>query len=118
MILIVDDDDQLRSLLETALKDVGFRVETAVDGVDAYKHLTSEDCRCMLLDVNMPRINGIELLLLMQSEGLQVPTIVMAGHGDFAEDEMWSFANVKAFMPKPFSIADLVKAIQTHAREF
>ena len=118
MILIVDDNEDLRGLLEIALKEVGFRVETAVDGVDAYNHLSSEDCRCMLLDINMPRINGIELLMLMQSEGLKVPTILMAGHGDYAEDEVLAIENVKAFLPKPFSIQDLVDAIQKHARIF
>ncbi len=118
MILVVDDNEQLRELLETALKEFGFRVETAIDGVDAYNHLKSEDCRCMLLDVNMPRINGVELLMLMQSEGLKVPTILMAGHGDYNAEEMQSFENVKTFMPKPFSITELVDAIQTHARKF
>lgn len=117
MILVVDDDEQLRELLETALEEFGYRVETAIDGADAYRHLKTEDCRCMLLDVNMPHINGIELLLLMQSEGLQVPTIVMAGHGDFDDDEMHQFDNVKLFMAKPFGIDELKSAIQQHVRK-
>ncbi len=117
MILVVDDDEQLRALLETALEELGYRVETAVDGADAYKHLQTEDCRCMLLDINMPHINGIELLLLMQNEGLKVPTIVMAGHADFDDNEMHQIDNVKLFMAKPFGIDDLKSAIQTHARK-
>jgi DNA-binding NtrC family response regulator len=118
MILVVDDDEQLRELLEAALADCGYRVETAVDGADAYRHLKTEDCRCMLLDINMPRINGIELLLLMQSEGLDVPTILMAGHGDYDDEELKQFESVRKFMPKPFSMAELTEAIQTHARKF
>ncbi|MDE0838459.1 MAG: response regulator [Kiritimatiellae bacterium] len=118
MILVVDDDEQLRELLEAALADCGYRVETAIDGADAYRHLKTEDCRCMLLDINMPRINGIELLLLMQSEGLDVPTILMADHGDFDDAELKQFESVCKFMPKPFSMVELMEAIQTHARKF
>jgi len=67
MILVVDDDAQITTLLREALEREGYRVETAANGVQAFDLVKSPDCKCMLLDVNMPKINGPELLLLMQA---------------------------------------------------
>ena len=90
--------------------------QTASNGLEAYGHLKAPDCKCMLLDINMPKINGVELLLLMQSEGIDVPTIVMAGFTDFDEEEFKQFANVVRFMAKPFDMDEMIAAIREHAR--
>ena len=116
MILVVDDDPTIVEMLSMALIDEGYRVETASDGAEAYSHLKSPDCKCMLLDVNMPRINGIELLLLMQAEGIQIPTILMAGFSDFEEQEMTQFDSVVKFMSKPFKLNEMLDVIRKHAR--
>ena len=117
MILVVDDDAQILNFLTIALKDSGYRVVTCEDGAAAYDHLKSEDCRCMLLDINMPRISGIELLMLMQNDGIQVPTIIMAGFSDFDEGELQGFSNVKKLIQKPFAMKELLAAIGEHARK-
>ncbi len=116
MILVVDDDAQILKFLSTALHDTGYNVVTCEDGGEAYHHLKSEDCRCMLLDINMPRINGIELLLLMQNEDIHVPTIIMAGFADFEEAELQQFDNVRQLLRKPFAMRELLEAVETHAR--
>lgn len=115
MILVVDDEQGIVQTLRTALELEGFRVETAGDGVEAFRHLRDPDCRCMLLDLRMPRVGGAELLLLMQSEGIRVPTIVTSGFKDFEEDEMKQFANVVAFFQKPFELDELLQAVRKHA---
>lgn len=114
MILVVDDDEQIVGVLRTLLEAEGYTVKTAADGGQAYALVRSPDCRCMLLDVNMPRINGIQLLMLMQADGVKVPTIVMAGFTDFDEKEMKQFANVVRFFPKPFDLDDMLAAIKKH----
>ncbi|NQU39812.1 MAG: response regulator [Lentisphaerae bacterium] len=116
MILVVDDDSGIVSLLTRALSQHGYRVESASDGAEAYGHLRSPDCKCILLDINMPRINGVELLMLMQAEGIHIPTIVMAGFSDYDETEMKQFENVAALIQKPFDLDVILKAIKTHAR--
>lgn len=114
MILIVDDDKLVvRSITRVLKKD--FKIETACDGVEAFQLLKSPDCRCMVLDIKMPRINGIELLMLMQAEGIKVPVIVMAGFSDFTEKEIKAFPNVVSFFHKPFEYQDLIKAIKKFA---
>jgi two-component system OmpR family response regulator len=115
MILVVDDEPDMRKVLSRSLVHHGYRVETAADGAEAYDKLRSPDCKCMLLDVNMPRINGIELLLLMQAEDVHIPTIVMAGFEDYDEAEMKQFSNVAQLLRKPFQLDDALTAIKQHA---
>lgn len=114
MILIVDDDkDLVRSLTRVIEKD-GYEVKTALNGLEAYELVKLPECKCMLLDINMPKINGAELLMLMQADGLKVPTIVMAGFDDFDEKEMMEFESVVHYMHKPFETQELLDTIKKH----
>ena len=65
MILVVDDDKGIQTILRAALEHAGYEVVTSLDGADAYEQVSSSECECMLLDMTMPHINGPELLLLM-----------------------------------------------------
>ena len=112
MILVVDDEKAITSALKTVLTSEGFEVCTAAHGGEAYDILKKNDCDCVLLDVNMPEINGIELLILLQAEGIHVPTIVMATFGDFSEMEMKQFESVVAYLPKPFEMSQMVEKIR------
>lgn len=111
MILIVDDDKLVLNSLVRVLKE-HYEIETANDGVEAFKSLQKPDCKCMILDVKMPRINGIELLMLMQAEGVKVPVIVMAGFSDFTEKEIKSFPNVVKFFRKPFEVDQMIDVVR------
>ena len=115
MVLVVDDDRAITEALKALLTQEGFTVKTAANGGEAYAYAKSPDCECMLLDINMPHINGVELLLLLQSEGIKLPTIVMAGMGDFSGGEMKQFANVRRFFHKPFDMEEMLKTVQTYA---
>jgi two-component system OmpR family response regulator len=112
MVLIVDDDVMLTEVLRRWLELEGYTVDVCGNGQDAFERLTHRSYLCMLLDVNMPKINGIELLLLLQSKGISIPTIVMAGCSDFSTPEMKQFGGVVSFMPKPFAMAAIVKAVR------
>jgi FixJ family two-component response regulator len=111
-VLVVDDDPRVVSTARRILEGHGYGVATAADGVEAYAHLKSPDCACLLLDVRLPKINGVELLLLMQAEGIRVPTVVMAGFDDFNTREMKHFAGVVAFLHKPFEASQLLAAVK------
>jgi len=111
MILIVDDDKLVvRSITRVLKKD--FKIQTASDGVEAFELLKSPECKCMILDIKMPRINGMELLMLMQAEGIKLPVIVMAGFSDFSEKEFKVFPNVVRFFQKPFEIEDMLEVVK------
>ena len=114
MILVVDDEVNIVEVLRNVLVKEGYRVETASNGVEAFEHLQAPDCKCMLLDMNMPKINGAELLMLMQAEDIKVPTIVMAAFADFDEEELKQFSNVVRFLSKPFDVTELLAVIEEH----
>lgn len=115
MVLVVDDDKVIAEALKGLLVLEGFTVKTASNGGEAYRYAKSPDCQCMLLDINMPHVNGIELLLLLQAEGVRLPTIIMAGIGDFSGTEMKQFANVKNFFQKPFQMDEMLKTVRQYA---
>ena len=119
MILIVDDDDGILEMLSEHLSEMGYAVHTAHETLDAYKKLKDPKCRLMILDLNMPRINGAELLLLMASEDIDVPTIVTAsGIPDLTEEEMEQFPHVVGYMKKPYKQEDILLLIDKHARKY
>lgn len=117
MIAVADDNPRIVSLLRHAFEKEGYRVETAPDGVRAYELVRSPDCRCLVLDLNMPRINGVELLMLMQADGVKVPTVIMAGQADITEREMKGFGNVVRLFHKPFELQDMVAEVRRWARD-
>jgi two-component system response regulator HydG len=112
MVLVVDDDDGVVGALRVWLKKRGFEVVSCRDGQEAYRYVKRKKCKCMILDIHMPNINGIELLILMQAEGIKVPTIVMAGFDDFDEAEMKNFSNVVKFFKKPFDMKEMMSTVE------
>ena len=119
MILIVDDDDGILEMLSEHLREMGYSVLTAHETIQAYTKLKDPRCRLMILDLNMPKINGAELLLLMASEGIDVPTIVTASDiPDLTADEMKQFPHVVGFRKKPYKQDDILALIDKHARKY
>ena len=116
MVLIVDDDVMIVEVMRRWLEREGYKVDVGHNGQEAFAKLKAGAYECMILDVNMPVISGVELLLLLQSEGMKVPTIVMAGSGDFEESEMKEFGNVVRYLSKPFSMQDMVAAVRQLAQ--
>ena len=111
MILVVDDDPHVSHFLADALAGDGYDVVRAGDGVEAYEHVRRADCRLMLLDIQMPRINGIELLLAMTHDGIKVPTIVMTGLQEVEENVVKQFPGVVSFLRKPFTFTELEEQV-------
>ena len=116
MILVVDDDRRVVQTLRTWLAEAGYEVQTAADGALAYDAARSPACECMVLDINMPNFNGPALLLVLQSEGLHVPIIVMTGEPGFSRKEMQQFENVVAFFEKPVEADAFMAAVRQYAR--
>lgn len=112
MILVVDDDRTLTELLSELLSAEGYEVRVSHDGGEAFKHVRDPKCKGMLLDLHMPGINGPELLLLMETEGIRRPTMVMTADPDFDEEEMKQFANVRKLFHKPFYPEEILSAVR------
>ena len=82
VVLVVDDDEDLRALLELHLKGAGYRVDTACDGVEALLSLGQKQYDLVLSDINMPNLDGMKLMEMITQKGIDVPTIFLTGDDD------------------------------------
>ena len=83
-ILVVDDEESLRLSLKFKLKSAGFDVDVAADGEEALEKLKARPADAVLLDINMPRMSGIEALTIIRQKYPQTETIMLTGFADFS----------------------------------
>lgn len=114
LVLVVDDDDSVREMLEFIVKKEGYRVETAVDGEDGIAKAEALSPDLIILDLMLPRYGGFELLRRLQA-GAQsrIPIVVVTGrYTDRATaDLIRQESNVVEFLEKPVKTAVLGAAI-------
>ena len=101
-VLIVDDDPTARRLLEVRLRALGYDTTTASDGQDALGRIQSDPPALILLDLQMPRMGGLELLQSLRQAGIDVPVIVITAHGSVEAAVEAMKAGAYDFLPKPF----------------
>lgn len=81
-LLIVDDEEPLREVLEMCLSDCVETVSTAIHGVDALEKIRSNKYHAVLSDINMPKMNGLELLRQVRADRNPIPFIILTAYGD------------------------------------
>jgi len=101
-VLIVDDDASARRLLQVRLRALGWEPITAADGKEALEALRRDLPAAMLLDLEMPRMGGLELLRELRRSGIDVPTIVITAHGSIETAVEAMKEGAYDFLPKPF----------------
>ncbi|HEY7542533.1 MAG TPA: response regulator [Methylomirabilota bacterium] len=112
IISVVDDDVSLRRSLRNLLSSVGFEVET-FESAEAFLASDSrERAACLVLDLRMPGMGGLDLLSHLAATGSRIPVIVLTAHGDDDARRRALDAGAVAFLIKPFQSAALLDAIQ------
>ena len=91
-ILVVDDEDALRSVLSGELVSEGYDVHTAADGDDAISNVQKERFDLVLLDIKMPRVNGFQVLRWMRLVGLDQPPVLVLSGSDLDVDKSLALA--------------------------
>jgi CheY-like chemotaxis protein/tetratricopeptide (TPR) repeat protein len=116
-ILIAEDNDAVAEPLERLIQKAGYETRRAVDGIDALSQLAANAPNLLLLDLKMPRLNGVELLKkLRQSDKTKdLPVIIMTGvyRGEQCATAARSLG-VNTYLEKPFRAGDLLKAIESN----
>lgn len=110
-VLVVDDDSDLRDVLSAMLVNAGHLVEQAGDGPEALQRLAAGEFDVVLLDVNLPSMNGLDVLA--QIRGLQHPPLVIVMTGDETPEPLLEAVRLQAyrFLRKPFPLRTIVEAI-------
>ena len=112
LVHLVDDDDAIRRSVGFMLKTSGFHVRTYESGVELLKGAPSLEPGCVLLDIRMPGMDGIEVQAALRGKGVTLPVIIMTGHGDVSLAVQAMKAGAVDFIEKPFEKAVLLSAIE------
>ncbi|MBA2502263.1 MAG: sigma-54-dependent Fis family transcriptional regulator, partial [Pyrinomonadaceae bacterium] len=103
VILIADDDDSLRRVLEYRLREDDYEVLTAADGLTALDLFTTHEVDCLVTDVRMPGLSGLELLRRTSAIKSETPVIVITAYGDVETAVEAMRSGAFDFIPKPFN---------------
>lgn len=108
-LLIIDDEEDLRDTIEYRFKAGGFNVVTAVDGLDGLEKLKTVKPDLIILDMNMPRMNGLEFYEKIKgaNEKPQYPVLVLTARANM--EQLFRDLDVDGFMAKPFDLKELFK---------
>src|SRR5882724_11465806 len=119
-ILVADDDATSRKLLTRILTRAGFTCTEAPDGIEALKQLHDDAPSLLLLDYDMPGMNGAEVLKQLRRDGnaivAQIPAIMLTGHGGEESEVLCLEAGADDFVTKPINTAVLRARIETQLR--
>ncbi len=110
-VLVVDDSETMRDMVSYTLDSAGFEVIDAVDGMDALEKLTTTDVDLIVTDINMPRLDGIDLIIRLRSERLYKSTPILClttETGGDTKDAARS-AGATGWVQKPFDPDKLVR---------
>jgi two-component system, LuxR family, response regulator FixJ len=110
-VYIVEDDDAVRESLSFQLETAGYQVTEFSSGLDFLRVAPALDTGCLILDVRMPEIDGMDLQSRLNSMKISFPVIMMTGHGDVALAVRAMKAGAIDFVEKPFSEETILESI-------
>lgn len=108
---VVDDEEPVRRSLALMLKVSGYSVSTFDSGMALLDAAEALVAGTLLLDIRMPELDGIEVQSRLAGRGVDLPVVVMTGHGDLSIAAVALQGGAVAFLEKPFAKADLVSAL-------
>ncbi|HKN72362.1 MAG TPA: response regulator transcription factor [Terriglobales bacterium] len=111
-IAIVDDDPSVREGLSSLIRSAGLQVETFASAQEFLARPGAEAPSCLVLDLQMPGLSGLDLQKRMAEVGLEIPIVFLTGHGNIPASVQAMKAGAVEFLTKPFDEQDLLKAIQ------
>jgi two-component system, chemotaxis family, chemotaxis protein CheY len=112
-VLAVDDSNSVRQMVQFALKSRGYSVVAAADGVEALEVLERSRFDLIVLDINMPRLDGLSLLKILRErpEWQAVPVLVLTTEGQDADRDRALALGATAYMRKPFKPTELLEHV-------
>jgi FixJ family two-component response regulator len=112
IVFIVDDDDRMRAATQRLLKSVGLHAESFATPQDFLRHKLPDVASCLILDVRLPGMSGLEVQSKLNDAGAQIPIIFITSHGDIPMTVKAMKSGAVEFLTKPFRDQDLIDAIQ------
>ncbi len=111
-VFIVDDDSGMRQAVQDLVESVGLRAESFSTGEEFLKKQRTADPSCLVLDVRLPQMSGLDFQRQLAEIGVQIPIIFITAHGDIPMSVRALKSGAVEFLTKPFRDQDLLDAIQ------
>jgi len=112
MVFVVDDDTSVRESLSSLFRSVGLRVELFSSAQAFLKHQRPNAPACLVLDVRLPGLSGLELQRDLAARGNSIPIVFITGHGDISMGVRAMKQGAVEFLTKPYRDQDLLDAVQ------
>src|SRR5215472_1213615 len=112
IVFVVDDDLSVREALGSLIRSAGLKVETFASAQEFLARPRADVPSCLVLDVRLPGLSGLELQKRMAEVNIEIPIIFITGHGDVPTTVQAMKAGAVEFLTKPFRDEDLLEAIQ------
>jgi FixJ family two-component response regulator len=112
LIAVVDDDEAIREATESLIRSVGFKAVVFPSAEDFLRSSHLQDTACLIVDVRMPGMSGLELQRQLATANYAIPIIFITAHGDADMRARALRAGAVAFLDKPFSDEVLLGAVQ------
>jgi FixJ family two-component response regulator len=111
-VFIIDDDRGMRQAIQDLVESVGLRAEAFATGQDFLRRQLSGNPSCLVLDVRLPQLSGLDFQRHLAETGVQIPIIFITAHGDIPMSVKALKSGAVEFLTKPFRDQDLLDAIQ------
>ena len=115
-ILVVDDEAGVRDLICDALNMSDFQSLQAVDGLAALSAIRKDRFDLIILDINMPKLDGLGLLEKIRNDGIEIPALILSARNDKSDISAGLKLGADDYMTKPFSIEELVLRVKAILR--
>jgi FixJ family two-component response regulator len=112
MVFVIDDDAGVRASIQGLLKSVGLRSEAFGTGQEFLRCKRPDTPSCLVLDVRLPGMNGLDFQRQLADAGVQIPIVFITGHGDIPMTVRAMKSGAVEFLTKPFRDEDLLDAIR------
>ena len=112
IVFIIDDDRGMRQSIQDLVESVGLRAESFATGGEFLKRKPTNDPSCLVLDVRLPHMSGLDFQRKLAEVGIQIPIIFVTAHGDVPMSVRALKSGAVEFLTKPFRDQDLLDAIQ------
>ena len=111
-VFIIDDDRSMRQAVQDLVESVGLRAESFATGQEFLGRQRTSDPSCLVLDVRLPQMSGLDFQRRLTEIGMQIPIIFITAHGDVPMSVRALKSGALEFLTKPFRDQDLLDAIQ------
>ncbi len=117
-ILIVEDDKEIREGIEIYLKNQGYSVTQAADGIEGLQKIESEEFHLAIVDIMMPRMDGITMMMKVREKKYEFPVIMLSAKSEEVDKIMGLNMGADDYVTKPFTTMELLARVNSHLRRY